>query len=116
MVELFYIIDVRENFRRNPYITLWRSKDSGYAYPLPWAGKYTRAQVDSHPDYYYTVRFGSTRILDRYPVPCEAVEALGVEPARGAIDGDAGPVIRNTRAVRDALRKHRYVPAQATGK
>lgn len=110
MAGKFYIVDVRDKFRRNPYITLWRPDDAGYAYPLPWAGQYEPERIDANPNYYYTFRFESTRVLERYPVPCEIVERFGVAPAKGAIDGDAGPVLRNTREVRDALRKHRYVP------
>jgi hypothetical protein len=106
----YYIVDVREAWRRKPYVTVWRPKDAGYAFPLPWAGKYTREQIEAHPNYYYTLRYGSTRILERYPVACEVVGQLGIAPARGVIDGDIGPVIPNSAQVRKVLRRHRYVP------
>lgn len=108
---MLYIVDVRQEWNGRPYITVWRPDDAGYAYPLAWAGRYSRERVDEAPNYYYTYRYGSARVLDRYPVPCASVEALAVAPTPGVIDGDIGPVIPNTRAVRAALRRARYVPA-----
>lgn len=109
----YYIVDVRPSFRGNPYITLWRADNAGYAYPLPWAGKYDRATVDAYPNY-YAKKEGSR--FWRFPVPCEAVEQLGVKPAPRMIDGGAGPVIPNTAKVRAALRRARYLPhASAQG-
>lgn len=108
----YYIVDVRPEWRRKPYITLWRPNDAGYAFPLPWAGKYDRARVDANPDYYATKE--DARFI-RFPVPCEAVERLGVNPAPRMIDGDAGPVIPNTAKVRTALRHARYLPRAAQG-
>lgn len=40
----FFIVDLRPEWRGNPYVTLWRPDDAGYAYPLPWAGRYSKAQ------------------------------------------------------------------------
>ena len=106
----FYIVDVRAEFTGDPYITLWRAENAGYAYPTQWAGKYTRKQVDAEAHYYHKPRFGHKRTLDRYPVPCKIVDALGVEPSPGIVDGNAGLVLRNTPEVRTALRRARYIP------
>lgn len=112
----FYIVDVRDEFKGNPYITLWRPNNAGYAYPTAWAGRYTREQIDAEPGYYHKKRYGHKRTLDRYPVPCSVVENLAVAPARGLIDGDAGLVLPNDSAIRSALRKARYVPAEKKAK
>ena len=106
----FFIVDVREGFKSNPYITLWRPNNANYAYPLVWAGRYTRAQIEEAPGYYYKKRYGHKRTLDRYPVPCSIVEKYGVDPAKGLIDGDTGPVIPNTPEIRKALRRARFIP------
>ena len=106
----FFIIDVRESFERNPYITLWRPNNANYAYPLAWAGRYTRRQIEEVPGYYYKRRHGHKQKLDRYPVPCSIVEKYGIDPAKGLIDGDTGPVIPNTAEVRKALRRARMIP------
>lgn len=109
----FFIVDVREGFKGNPYITLWRPRNAGYAYPLPWAGRYTRDEIEDRPGYHYRKRDGRTRTLDRYPVPCGVVERHAVAPAKGLIDGDAGPVVPNTAEVRAALRRARWIPEYA---
>ena len=111
MSDAFYIVDVRADFRGNPYITLWRPKDAGYAYPLPWAGAYSRETIDANPGYYHKHRYGTAPAFDRFPVPCDVVQRFSTDPAPGRIDGNAGPVIPNTAAVRAALRRARYVPA-----
>jgi len=109
----FYIVDVRKDFDGNPYITLWRPGNAGYAYPLPWAGRYTRAEIEGRPGYHYRKRDGKARALDRYPVPCDVAERHAVAPAKGLVDGDAGPVLPNTAGVRAALRRARLIPTYA---
>lgn len=106
----FYIVDVRAEFSRNPYITLWRPGNAGYAYPLPWAGRYTRNQIENRPGYYHKKRHGHVRTLDRYPVPCAIVERFGVDPDKGLVDGNVGPVLPNTAEVRSALQKAHFTP------
>ncbi|CEG08746.1 hypothetical protein BN961_02164 [Afipia felis] len=98
----FYICDLRREFSGNPYITVWRPKNAGYAYPLPWAGKYSRAQVIDGGDY-YTNRVG--RSLVRFAIPCAVADKLGVQPAPKMVDGNVGPVLPNTAEVRSALRR-----------
>jgi hypothetical protein len=110
----FYIVDLRSVWKRNPYITFWRPRDAGYAYPLPWAGRYTKANVDEGGRYYYGSKDHKTRI-DRFPVRCDVVERYGVQPAPGHIDGDAGPVVPNTKEIRQALKAARYRPQTIQG-
>ncbi|MTH96540.1 hypothetical protein [Roseibium sp. RKSG952] len=98
----FYIADMRRNWRTNPYVTFWRPENAGYAYPLSWAGKYSRETV-TDGGRYYTQREGKSLI--RFAVPCDAAEAIAEPPTPGTIDGDAGPVIRNTAENRRRLRQ-----------
>lgn len=92
MEELFYIVDLRPQWKANPYITFWRPNNKGYAYPLSWAGKYTREIIRERWNY-YTVEDG--KIIIRFPLSCPIAEAYGMRPAPGIIDGDAGPVVDN---------------------
>ncbi len=100
--DLFYIADLRPKWRGKWAVTFWRPDNAGYAYPLSWAGKYTRQQVLSGGDYYTTK---SGRHLIRFAVPCHAAEALAVAPPPGQIDNDAGPVVFNTPDNRATLRR-----------
>lgn len=104
----FYICDLRKDWSRHRYITFWRPNNANYAWPLVWAGKYDQALVDEKADY-YCVEDGRT--FRRFPVPCDIVEALGVQPEPGDIDGNTGPVVLNTKANREKLRKAMYQPA-----
>lgn len=112
----YYIVDVRREFSRNRYITLWRPNNAGYSYPLPWSGRFTLTEVEAHGSYYYSRRYGSKRVLDRYPVPCEIVDQLGASPRPGDIDDNCGPVVFNTKANRDVLRRNAYRPATCGAK
>ncbi|GFM29233.1 hypothetical protein [Novosphingobium sp. PY1] len=107
----YYIVDVRQEWRHKPYITVWRPDDAGYAYPLSWAGRYSKDRIDANPTYYHKHRWPSQRALERFPVACEIVERMGIAPNPREIDGDAGPVIPNTGANRIALRRARYRPS-----
>lgn len=107
----FYIVDLRPNWRGDPYVTLWRPNNAGYAYPLPWAGRYSREQIEGSPSYYACAEGG--RYL-RFPVPCGDVERMSTDkPAAYVIDGDIGPVVPNTKAIRAALRRARFLPPMA---
>lgn len=109
--EMFFVADLRAEWRRNPYVTFWRPRNAGYAYPLPWSGRYTREEIDAQPSYYASAEAGR---YTRFPVPCSAVEALATDkPAAYVIDGDVGPVVPNTQANREAIRRARYLPANA---
>lgn len=107
----FYIVDLRVSWSRKPYITVWRPDNAGYAYSLPWAGKYDKATVDEGGDY-YTTKDG-TRGWKRFAIPCRVADALAIpNPEPGIIDGNVGPVLRNNVHIRDALLRARYVPVK----
>ena len=113
----FYIVDLRPEWNKNPYVTFWRPNDAGYCYPLPWAGRYTAARVIEGGEYYtdkaWTSSKGPGRFYTRFAVRCADVEAMGVEPdtqGRGRIDGNTGPVLRMSGAMRNRLRRLRFVP------
>ena len=98
----FYIADMRKGWNGNPYVTFWRPENAGYAYPLPWSGKYSKETVIDGGGY-YTQKDG--RSLTRFAVPCEVVDAIAESPRPGMIDGDAGPVVFNTADNRRKLRR-----------
>ncbi len=79
------------------FISFRRSEpDDGLCWPLPWAGTWPEAAVLE----------GAAELNDgvqAVAVPKEAVHALSAAPPPGRIDGDAGPVVRNTAANRQAL-------------
>jgi hypothetical protein len=91
-----YIVSLKWTKRDTPYITVWRPEDSGYAWPLPWAGKYSTEQVRANRNYYH-------RGDDTLAVPCEVIDALGEAPTKGMIDGNVGPVVLNNRANWNAI-------------
>jgi hypothetical protein len=109
MAQEYYIADMRPEWRTKPYVTFWRPKNAGYAFPLSWSGRYSEETVISGGDY-YTERNG--RSLIRFAVPIEAVDGLATSPRPGDIDGDAGPVVVNNDFNRRRLRKaaFRYHP------
>lgn len=85
-----YVVSLKWTKRDTPYITVWRPNDSGYAWPLSWAGKYSEDVVRSNAKYYH-------RGDDTLAVPCEVLDALGVPPTPGTVDNNAGPVVLNNR-------------------
>lgn len=87
----FYIVSVKHTMRRDRYITFWRPSDAGYAYPLSWAGRYHRAGVLARTGYYNDG-------ISTVAVPCSVVDPLGVDPIKGTVDNDAGPVVLNNAA------------------
>jgi hypothetical protein len=93
---LYYLVSLKHTERRHRYITFWRPNRSGYAWPLSWAGTYSAReallQCDDHPG---AVTFA---------VPVEAAWALSEDPSPRDIDGNAGPVVRNTAANKRALK------------
>ncbi len=103
----FYIVDLRSKWQKRPYISFWRPGSAGYAYPLIWAGKYTKAEIDRHASYFSR----RDREQLRFPVLCVEVEKLAIQtPADGLIDGNSGPVVLNTAKIRLTLKLHRYLP------
>lgn len=92
----YCIASIRHTRREHRYITFWRPDDKGYAWPLPWAGRYSAERVLAELSYYNN---GERSIAVR----AEAAEALGEPPQSGDVDGDVGPVVRNTAANWKAL-------------
>jgi hypothetical protein len=110
--QLFYIIDLRSEWKRKKYITLWRPGNAGYCFSLPWAGKYTLSEVDKAIIYYLRVEGEKA---PRFPVPCEVVDALAIhQPDPRDIDGDVGPILWNDRSTRWALTQAMYRPEHFT--
>lgn len=85
----FYIVNLSHHRGDQFYISIWRPADRGYAYPLEWAGKYKRSDIEAHLGYYNSG--------DNIAIPTAVIEALAIEPLVGQIDGDAGPVVPNTK-------------------
>jgi hypothetical protein len=97
----FFIVDLREEWARRPYVSFWRPNDAGYAYSLPWSGRYSKETVDRRWSYYNT--------NGRFPVACSVVEALAdPRPAPRIIDGDVGPVVPNNSYLISAMKALRY--------
>lgn len=70
--------------------------EGGLCWPLAWAGTWPEAAVTE----------GAAELNDgveAVAVPKEAAHVLATAPPPGKIDGDAGPVVRNTAANRQAL-------------
>lgn len=106
--QLFFIVDIRRAWLGDPYVTLWRPRAAGYAWPLAWAGKYTLDQLQEAPGYYEKRDEDDRRRWAHFPVRCEDVEPLAIAPSPGRIDGDAGPVIPNNAAMRRRLLQMRF--------
>jgi hypothetical protein len=100
----YFIVSVNHTLRENAYITFWRADNSGYAWPLSWAGEYPEARVLANLGYYN----GGGNIA----VPVEVVRPLAIAPAPGRIDGDAGPVVLNNRANWDVLKANVIRPTR----
>lgn len=119
MSDLFFVVDFREEWLRQPYVTMWGPDSAGYNWSLPWAGRYTAAELDKTVGYHTTRRWSvskgaRTGPWERFGVPCEILEALSGEPDsegrwRLELPGN-GPIVRNSAAMRRHLTRHRYVP------
>jgi len=94
------ICDIRRKWRGQGLVTFWRPTNNGYCYPLSWAGHYSPEDVARELSYYAVKEGGRWQ---RFPVTLAFAMALAVPPSPGQIDGDAGPVVRNTRENRAKL-------------
>lgn len=92
----FYIVSTRNTRRDAPYITFWGPNDAGYRWALSEAGKYSREQIAGHLGYYSSGE-------STFAVPSAVADAMGVAPKPRTVDNDAGPVVPNTPANRQAL-------------
>ncbi|MGE8495418.1 hypothetical protein [Comamonas sp.] len=91
-----YIVSTKYTKRNSRYITFWRPDNAGYAWPLCWAGRYDSESVKAEQDYYNN---GD----DTVAVLCSAVDALGIAPHPGDVDGDKGPVVINSKGNWNAI-------------
>ena len=104
----YVIVDLRREWARQRFLTFWRPNFAGYAYPLSWAGDYTRATVIEKDEYLtrrrYSVATGKyTGKWERFAVLRSVAEAIAIAPPLGQIDGNAGPVVVNNKQNRDYL-------------
>lgn len=103
----YVICDLRSEWRRRPYVTFWRPKNANYAYPLSWAGDYSKETVDEHAAYYTETENSE---LVRFAVTREVALSISENPRPGDIDGDAGPVVKQTADNIRILREAAYIP------
>lgn len=93
----YYVAALGPAHAQGLFISFRRSElDDGLCWPLPWAGTWPEAAVVE----------GAAELNDgvkAVAVPKEAAHALATAPPPGKIDGDSGPVVRNTAANRQAL-------------
>ena len=115
----FFVVDLRTEWLRQPYLTLWGPESRGYFWSLPMAGRYTAAELDRTVGYHTNRRYVASRGArvgrwERFGVPCEFLEALASEPddtGRYQIAPCSGPIVRNSPALRKRLVAARYKPA-----
>ena len=92
----YYVADLRLSRAEDLYISFRRPERSdGVCWPLPWAGVWPEAGVRQAAE--------SIDGVETVAVPTEAVHALATAPAAGRIDGDVGPIVRNSASNRRAL-------------
>ena len=93
----YYVAALGPAHAQGLFISFRRSApDDGLCWPLPWAGTWPEAAVAEAAA---ELNDG----VEAVAVPKEAAHALATAPPPGKIDGDAGPVVRNTAANRQAL-------------
>lgn len=85
----YYIISPANTIGGHRYISLFRPNNAGYAWCLPWAGRYSREMVLSRQSYYCSG-------TDTIAVPCDVVEAHTIMSQPGEIDGGTYPCLPNT--------------------
>ncbi len=93
----YYVAALGATRAEDLYICFRRPVASdGVCWPLPWAGAWSEAEV---------VRAAAELNdgVETVAVPKDAVHALATAPPIGKIDGDVGPVVRNSASNRRAL-------------
>lgn len=115
---LFFVVDFRTEWLRQPYVTMWGPNHSGYNWSLSHAGRYTAGELDSRVGYTTNRRWSvsngaRTGQWERFGVPCEILEAFAEEPdreGRWRLDNGGGPIVRNSAEMRRRLTALRYRP------
>ena len=93
----YYVAALGATRAEDLYICFRRPVASdGVCWPLPWAGTWSEAEVVQAAA---VLNDG----VDTIAVPKDAVHALATPPPAGKIDGDVGPVVRNSASNRRAL-------------
>lgn len=101
-----FIVSLKHTKADDLYVSLWRPKNCGYCYPLPWAGRYPTELVLAKLNYYNDG-------INTVAVPCEVVEGLTIaKPEPGYVDGDTGPVVPNCEHSWEAIHEARIDPAE----
>jgi hypothetical protein len=95
MSEVFVIVSAKHTQPRDKYITFWRPARKGYCWPLSWAGHYDANDA---------AQIAEGGLGQTFSVPLNVALAMSEAPARGQVDGDAGPVVPKTKANMQALR------------
>jgi len=105
---MYYIVDLRDEFTNNKYVTFWRKNNSNYAWSIPWAGKYSKSTIVSNIDYY--ILKDDEGNLIRFPVLCNDVHLMELsDPDKGDIDGNIGPVLRTSKYTISKLKQYALV-------
>ncbi|WP_162296280.1 hypothetical protein [Methylorubrum populi] len=115
---MYFVVDFRKEWTRQPYITFWGPESAGYFWSLPMAGRYTAEELDASIGYHTVRRYVPSKGArvgpwERFGVPCEILEAMSVEPDRAGrwkLDLGQGPIVRSSADVRRRLTDFRYVP------
>lgn len=104
----YVIVDLRAEWARRRFLTFWRPSFAGYAYPLSWAGDYTKSTVIEKDEYLTRRRYSVatckyTGKWERFAVLRSVAEAIAIDTPADQIDGNAGPVVINNKQNRDHL-------------
>ncbi len=96
-MSVYYVAALGPTHAHDPYICFRCPMDGDrVCWPLPWAGTWSEADV-------MEAAAKLNNGVDTVAVPENAVRALATAPVPGKIDGDVGPVVRNSALNRRAL-------------
>ncbi|MGC6230414.1 hypothetical protein VU677_06585 [Hafnia paralvei] len=104
----YFILSAHHCSRDDAFILMFRSNDSGYAFRLHVAGRYTEKQVMERIEYYND---GDCNIA----VPCDVIESLSSPAPDGYFDDNGGVVVLNNaknwrKAIKNAVAKPKHEP------